>query len=78
MKIKILFPQIVIESKEIEVDEDKFETLYEHHEGVDKFVWDNMTEQEQQWTQGQKWVSSAIEEGYAGVRKIQLTLNPQQ
>lgn len=71
MKIRILFPQIVIESKEIEVSEDQFENLFEHRENVAEFVWANMDEQEQTWTQGKKWVSHAIEEGYAGVRKIE-------
>jgi hypothetical protein len=68
--IKITFPQIVFESKEIEVSEEIAESLLYHNEDVGKFVWDNMTEQEQGWTEGQKWVRSAIEEGYAGVRNL--------
>ena len=33
------------------------------------FILSQMTEQEQQWTQGKKWVESAIDVGYCGVAK---------
>ena len=70
-KVKISFPQIVVEQREIEVTEEQFEDLTEHSSDDEKadFIWSKMTEQEQQWTQGKKWVESAIDVGYCGVAK---------
>jgi hypothetical protein len=70
-KIKILFPQIVIEQREVEVTEEQYDVLMLDNIGVTDFVWKNMTEQEQQWTNGEKWVASAIDCGYAGLRKVE-------
>jgi hypothetical protein len=69
-KIKILFPQIIIEQKEVEVTEEKYDTLIYDNVDVVDFIWDNMTEQEQQWTNGKQWIESAIDCGYAGLKKI--------
>ena len=66
--VKILFPQVVIETKSIEVSDEEFENLIEHNIDVEKFVWNNMTEQEQSWTQGRRWVESYIEDCGCGVK----------
>ena len=67
--IKISFPQIIMEHKEVEVTEEQFEDLINHCSDDEKtgFIWSQMTEQEKQWTQGKKWVESAIDAGYCGV-----------
>lgn len=65
--VKILFPQIVIEIKSIEVSDEEFENLIDHID-VENFVWNNMTEQEQSWTQGKKWVESYIENCGCGIK----------
>ena len=70
-KVTISFPQIVIERREVEVTEEQFEELTENSGDIEKtdFIWSQMTEQEQQWTQGKKWVESAVDCGYCGVAK---------
>lgn len=70
-KVKISFPQIVVEQREVEVTDEQFEDLTQHYCDNEKtdFIWDQMTDQEQQWTQGKKWVESAIDMGYCGVAK---------
>ncbi len=72
MKVKISFPQIVIESKEVEVSEEKYEELV--NEDLKKqadFVWQNMTEQEQDWSNGKKWIEDAMDVGYCKIARIQ-------
>jgi DNA-binding transcriptional regulator GbsR (MarR family) len=70
-KVKISFPQIVVEQREIEVTEEQYEDLTEHSSDDEKtnFIWSQMTDQEKQWTQGKKWVKNAIYVGYCGVAK---------
>jgi len=70
-KIIISFPQIVFERKEIAVTERQFEELTEHSCESEKaeFIWKNMTEQEQQWTNGKQQLKSAIDCGYCGISK---------
>lgn len=66
--IKIQFPQIVTETKEIEVSEIDYENIESMSiEEKAQFIWDNISEQEQQWTEGKKWIENAIECGYSGV-----------
>ncbi len=69
-KVTIKFPQIVIESKEIEVSGYKLEEIMNfcEEERVD-FIWENMTEQEQQWTNGKKWIAAAVDADYCGVNE---------
>lgn len=64
-----LFPQIVMEKREVLLTEDEIENLKDMSldEQTD-WIWDKMTEQEQSWTEGKKWVSSAIDAGYCGFR----------
>lgn len=69
-KINILFPQITIEQREVEVTEEIYDKLMLDREGVTDFIWNNMTEQEQQWTEGKKWIENAIDCDYAGLRKV--------
>lgn len=70
-KVKISFPQIVVEHREVEVTEEQFEDLTEHSSDNEKvdFIWSQMTEQEQDCTQGKKWVEGAVDCGYCGVGK---------
>ena len=64
-----LFPQIVMEQREIELTQDEIEALKNMclDEQTD-WIWSKMTEQEQNWTQGKEWVKSAIDAGYCGFR----------
>lgn len=70
-KVTISFPQIVVERREVEVTDEQFEDLTQHSCDSEKadFIWNNMTEQEQQWTQGKKWLEGAIDAGYCGLAK---------
>lgn len=65
--VKIKFPLICVEEKEIEVTQEKFESLVEDGNGITEFIWENMTEQEKTWTQGEKWVGSFVDCGFGGV-----------
>ncbi len=58
--------------REIEVTDEQYEDLTEHSSDREmvKFMWDNMTEQEQQWTQGEKWIESTVDCGYCGIEKV--------
>ncbi len=71
-KVKIKFPQIVIEVREIEVTDEQYEDLTQHSSDGEKtaFIWKNMTEQEQQWTQGEKWVEGAVDCEYCGIEGV--------
>lgn len=70
-KIKIVFPQIIFETKIVEVSKEKYEDLMEHHIDREDFIWNNLTENEQNWTNGKKWIESSLEAGYAGLRKVE-------
>lgn len=70
--VRMLFPQIVIEQKLIEVSDEQFERLVEDRIDVDKFIWENLTEQEQSWTEGQKWIYSYIENCGCGVSSYEF------
>lgn len=67
-KIKITYPQVYFEEKEIEVTQEQYESLILHLENQDGFIWDNLDEREQSWVpDGEKGLSAAIEYGYCGV-----------
>ena len=68
--IKIVFPQIVFETKIISVSKEKYEDLMLHHIDREDFLWDNLTENEQNWTNGKKWVESSMDAGYSGLRVV--------
>jgi len=72
--VEILFPQIVIEKKLIEVSDEDFEKLVEDRIDVDKFIWENMTEQEKSWSEGQKWIDRYIENCGCGVKAAKVSL----
>ena len=59
--IKIFFPQIVLDSKQIEVTQQQADDLILHHIEREKFIWDNMTEHEQQHTFGEKMVHEFLD-----------------
>lgn len=65
--VSFLFPQIVVDKREVELTEDEIEDLKNMclDEKAD-WIWSRMTEQEQNWTQGKEWVKSAIDAGYCG------------
>lgn len=73
MKVKIKFPQIVFETREVEVTEEQHEELIHHSCDEDrvKFIWENMTDQEQQWVHGKKDVESAVDVGYCGIESVE-------
>lgn len=68
-KVRIVYPQICFDYKDIEVEQNKYEDLIEHHTGRAEFIWNNLTEQEQQSTHGFKWIETALENDYASVRQ---------
>ncbi len=68
--VKIKFPQICAEEREIEVTQEKLESLIEGNLDVTDFIWENMTEQEKTWTQGKEWVDSFIDCGYGCVTNV--------
>lgn len=67
--IKILFPQIVVEQREVEVTEEQFDKLMNYSTDSEKadFIWAEMTDQEQQWTNGKSWLEAGIDVGYSGL-----------
>jgi hypothetical protein len=68
--ITIRYPQIVIDTKEVSVEDEKFEELSNSslHDITD-FIWENLTEDERDWSTGKESMMNAIEVGYAGIRK---------
>jgi hypothetical protein len=68
MKIKISYPQIIIESKEIAVNSvgKRYCEEMSLQEKAD-FIWYNMSQMEKNNSQGYNWLKSAIEEGYCGI-----------
>lgn len=76
-KIKITFPQIVFEQKEVEVTQEQYEDLIEHSSCSEKakFIWSNMTDMEKQWTEGEKWVEGAVDCYLCGVYSIKNESN---
>jgi hypothetical protein len=73
-KLKIRFPQITFKEKIVDVTDEqhyKFVSKLSHIDEITKFIWNNMSEEEQKWTEGGiKWVKSAIDVDYAGVDKV--------
>lgn len=70
MKLKISFPQIYIESKTIEVpDEQGEEILNSCNDETANFIFDNLTELEQNCTYGVEMLRGAISSGYCAVKK---------
>jgi hypothetical protein len=74
MKVTILFPQIVVETKEVEIPDNTSidELLIDETD----FVWNNLTEQEKNWSGGKKNLDGAIEVGYCGIKKPNLISQP--
>jgi hypothetical protein len=73
MKVKITFPQIVFESKEVELSDGEFDAVQDlcFHDQVD-FIWNNMTEDEKDWCpMGKKGLKDALDLDYC--RKPRIT-----
>lgn len=71
MKIKILFPQIVIDSKEFEMPNEKYEEITNSNISDQiKFIWDNMTERDRECTQGAKWMEDFAEVGLCCIKTV--------
>lgn len=67
MKTIIKFPQLVIESREIEATETEIELFKTMDiDEQSEFIWSRMTELERNCTHGIEWLKSAIDNGYAG------------
>lgn len=70
MKVKIRFPQIVIDCKEVEITEEQYNGLTERPNGLSDFIWDNMSEQERNHTHGKKWLQEHVDDGY--IKNIEI------
>lgn len=71
-KVVIKFPQIVFETRIVEVSDEKHEELLHYASDSEKvdFIWENMTEQEQMWTEGKHWIESSMDAGYGSVKDV--------
>ncbi|MGH1339277.1 MAG: hypothetical protein ACRBFS_24375 [Aureispira sp.] len=69
MKVTISFPQIVLESKEVEVSEKQGQDLLDMTEDQATFIWKNMTEQERNWTAGKKQLEDYVEYDICGIEE---------
>lgn len=70
MKLTITYPQIYIESKEVEVpDEQGAEILNYGNYDAANFVFDNLTDLEQNCTYGLSMLSGAIDAGYCSIKE---------
>ena len=65
--VKLIYPSIVIETKYVEVDDEKAEDLVENRNGVVDFIWDNIGEKEQMYTQGKTWIEGFVENCGCGI-----------
>ena len=61
-KIIIYFPQIIFEQKEIEVTEEQADDLLLHHIDIVNFIWNNLTDSEQDFT-SQKMIDDFYDSG---------------
>lgn len=66
--IKISFPQIVTDHRQLQVTDEQYESLVEDRIGEAEFIWGNMTELEKNCTEGKEWIGSAISAVYAGCK----------
>lgn len=74
-KVRIKFPQLCVESRTIEVSDEKYEELVEHAGEEDRanFIWNQMTESEKNWApNGFKSLVSAIDVGYCGIESNEV------
>lgn len=69
-KVLIKYPQIVFDTKEVEVTEEQLTDLIEHHIDREKFIWDNLNEREQNQTFGEAWLEGAFDYGYISIKEV--------
>ena len=68
-KVMIIFPQIVMEAKEIEVTDSQFDTLAgATKQQLQTYIWNNMTGRERENSGGKETVNSLV---WSGACKIQ-------
>jgi len=67
-KVRIVFPQIVIDSKHVEVSEEQLTDLLENSDSEERgdFIWKHMTEHEQQHTYGKAWTKEHLQDTLSG------------
>jgi len=71
MLVRISYPQIVIESKEVEMSEDELFELKEKSSSEQAdFIYEKLDENEQNWCNGKKFIQSALESDYCSIRKV--------
>lgn len=69
--IIIKFPQIIVEYKDVIVPDEKYEDLINGDLDRSKFIWDNLTELEQNHVpNGQKGIESGLECDMANIKTI--------
>lgn len=71
-KIEIAFPQVVLYRREIEVDDDLAESIVKNGTDAEKaeFIFNRITESEQEHTEGEQWITKLMEFGMAWVKKV--------
>lgn len=71
-KILITYPQIIVEQKEIEVDDELCEELTQHmsREEIGSYIYSNLTYLEKDCTMGEKWVAGFVDMGCVGIREV--------
>lgn len=68
-KVNIIFPQIVFEQREIEVTDEEFDDLILHHNKRADFMWENMSEREQNFTEGRGWIGKLMDVDIARIER---------
>ena len=70
-KIEIVFPQIVIERREIEISNEQFDDVTNFcTEEVSDFIWSKMTDLEKEHTLGEKMMKSFVDDHLCGIHSI--------
>ncbi|GAL83458.1 hypothetical protein MYP_685 [Sporocytophaga myxococcoides] len=64
IEVEITFPQIVFEKKVVKIPEDQKKKLNNEAD----FIWENLTETEQDWSGGESAIRSAVDVDYCRVR----------
>lgn len=68
--VTIFYPQIVIERKEVEITEEQLED-FENSGVYDQaaFIWNELTELEQNHTHGEKWLTDAVDDNHSRIER---------
>lgn len=73
----IKFPQITVDFKAVKVSDEEYDEIINGDADKSKFIYDNLTEQEQNWLpNGQKGLESALEWDLASIKNTLNTIEP--